>query len=298
MFNIVAKKKLFFIIPIVLLVIGIASMIFQGFAMDIEFQGGINVTAALGQEFENNDIEKLVKDAIGITPSSVQKSGENGEDVVIKIMYQGDAKELSGEDRESLTNALMEKYGIESDAVSISNVSATIGKEMLQKSFLLCLITVVLMLVYITVRFELMSGVSAVIALTHDVLIMMSFYSIFRIPVNSSFVAAILTILGYSINASIMVFDRIRERRRLATKKTVLDDLVNESIWSTMGRSVNTTLTTFLTVAMLCLFGWLAGITSLVEFTLPIIVGIIAGFYSSVFIAGPFWAMCKGGKNK
>lgn len=298
MFNIVEKKKIFFIISIVLIVIGIASMIIQGFAMDIEFQGGINVTAALGQKFENKDVEALVKDAIGVTPSSVQKSGENGEDVVIKIMYQGKNKELASEDREKLTNALIEKYGIKADAISISNVSATIGKEMLQKSFLLCLITVILMLVYITIRFELMSGISAVVALIHDVLIMLGFYSLFQIPVNSSFIAAILTILGYSINASIMVFDRIRERRRVATKKTVLNDLVNESIMSTMGRSINTTITTFLTVALLCVFGYMMGITSLVEFTLPIIVGILAGFYSSVFIAGPFWAMCKGGKNK
>lgn len=298
MINIVEKKKIFFIISIVLIVIGIASMIIQGFAMDIEFQGGINVTAALGQEFKNSDIEALVKDAIGVTPSSVQKSGENGEDVVIKIMYQGKNKELASADREKLTDALIEKYGIEADAISISNVSATVGKEMLQKSFLLCLITVILMLVYITIRFELMSGISAVVALVHDVLIMLSFYSLFQIPVNSSFIAAILTILGYSINASIMVFDRIRERRRFATKKTVLNDLVNESIMSTMGRSINTTITTFLTVALLCVFGYMMGITSLVEFTLPIIVGILAGFYSSVFVAGPFWAMCKGGSNK
>ncbi len=298
MINIVEKKKIFFIIPLVLIVIGIVSMIAQGFAMDIEFQGGINVTAALGQEFKNKDVETLVKDAIGVTPSSVQKSGENGEDVVIKIMYQGKNKELASADREKLTNALIEKYGIDADAISISNVSATVGKEMLQKSFLLCLITVILMLVYITIRFELMSGISAIVALIHDVLIMLSFYSIFQIPVNSTFIAAILTILGYSINASIMVFDRIRERRRLATKKTVLNNLVNESILSTMGRSINTTITTLLTVALLCVFGYMMGITSLVEFTLPIIVGVVAGFYSSVFIAGPFWAMCKGGKNK
>lgn len=294
MFNIVEKKKIFFIIPIIIIVIGIVSMIAQGFVMDIEFRGGISITAALGQEFNNDDIYTLVKDSIGIQPSSVQKSGESGNDVIIKIMYQGDNKELESEDRENLKNALIEKYGIEDEQISISNVSATVGKEMLQRSFLLCLITVVLMLVYITVRFELMSGVSAVVALIHDVLIMLTFYSLLRIPINSSFVAAILTILGYSINASIMVFDRIRERRRLATKKTVLNTLVNDSIWSTMGRSINTTVTTLLTVVLL----YFMGVPSLREFTLPIIIGVLAGFYSSVFVAGPFWAMCKSGKKK
>lgn len=294
MFNIVEKKKIFFIIPIVLILIGIVSMILQGFVLDIEFRGGISVTAALGQEFNNDDIYDLVNDAIGIKPSSVQKSGDNGEDVIIKIMYQGDSKELESADREKLKTALSEKYGIENDQISISNVTATIGKEMTQRSFLLCLITVVLMLVYITIRFELMSGVSAVVALIHDVLIMLTFYSLLRIPINSSFIAAILTILGYSINASIMVFDRIRERRRLATKKTVLNDLVNESIWSTMGRSINTTVTTLLTVVLL----YFMGVPSLQEFTLPIIIGVLAGFYSSVFVAGPFWALCKSGKKK
>lgn len=294
MFNIVEKKKIFFIIPIVLILIGIVSMILQGFVLDIEFRGGISVTAALGQEFNNDDIYDLVNDAIGIKPSSVQKSGDNGEDVIIKIMYQGDSKELESADREKLKTALSEKYGIENDQISISNVTATIGKEMTQRSFLLCLITVVLMLVYITIRFELMSGVSAVVALVHDVLIMLTFYSLLRIPINSSFIAAILTILGYSINASIMVFDRIRERRRLATKKTVLNDLVNESIWSTMGRSINTTITTLLTVVLL----YFMGVPSLQEFTLPIIIGVLAGFYSSVFVAGPFWALCKSGKKK
>lgn len=294
MFNIVEKKKIFFIIPIVLILIGIVSMILQGFVLDIEFRGGISVTAALGQEFNNDDIYDLVNDAIGIKPSSVQKSGDNGEDVIIKIMYQGDSKELESADREKLKTALAEKYGIENDQISISNVTATIGKEMTQRSFLLCLITVVLMLVYITIRFELMSGVSAVVALIHDVLIMLTFYSLLRIPINSSFIAAILTILGYSINASIMVFDRIRERRRLATKKTVLNDLVNESIWSTMGRSINTTVTTLLTVVLL----YFMGVPSLQEFTLPIIIGVLAGFYSSVFVAGPFWALCKSGKKK
>lgn len=294
MFNIVEKKKLFFAIPIILIVIGIVSIIMQGFVMDIEFQGGISVTASLGQSFDNNEISDLVKDAIGIKPSSVQKSGENGQDVVIKIMYQKGNKELTSTERDSLKKALTDKYGIEADQISISNVTATIGKEMLRRSFLLCLITVVLMMIYISVRFELMSGIAAVVALIHDVLIMLTFYSLLRIPVNSSFIAAILTILGYSINASIMVFDRIRERRKMATKKTVMSDLVNESIWSTMGRSINTTVTTLLTVVLL----FFMGVDSLREFTLPIIIGVLAGCYSSVFIAGPFWAMCRGGKKK
>ncbi len=294
MFNIVEKRKIFFTIPIVLIVIGIVSIILQGFVLDIEFRGGISVTAALGQEFNNDDLYDLVEDSIGIQPSSVQKSGDAGTDVIIKIMYQGDSEELGSDDRENLKAALIEKYGIEDDQISISNVTATVGKEMLQRSFLLCLITVILMLVYITIRFELMSGISAVLGLVHDVLIMLTFYSLLRIPINSSFIAAILTILGYSINASIMVFDRIRERRRYATKKTVLNDLVNESIWSTMGRSVNTTVTTLLTVVLL----YFMGVPSLREFTLPIIIGIVAGLYSSVFIAGPFWALCKSGKKK
>ena len=144
------------------------------------------------------------------------------------------------------------------------------------------------MLIYIAIRFEVLSGVAAVMALIHDVLIMLSVYVIFKIPVNSSFVAAILTILGYSINATIVVFDRVRENQRLMRKEP-FQNVVNTSIWQSMGRSINTTITTLVTIVLL----YFMGVDAIKEFALPIIVGVLSGFYSSVFLSGNFWIMLK-----
>ena len=145
------------------------------------------------------------------------------------------------------------------------------------------------MLLYITYRFEFKFGVAATAALLHDVLVVLAVYAIMQIPINTSFIAAMLTIVGYSINATIVIFDRIRENRGLMKKGTSLAELVNVSITQTMARSVNTSLTTLFTIGMI----YLMGVSAIKEFALPLIVGIIAGTYSSVLIAGPLWAVWK-----
>ena len=168
---------------------------------------------------------------------------------------------------------------------SVDSISETVGKELWKSAATSIAIAALLMLLYITFRFEVLSGLSAVIALIHDLLIMISFYVIFRVPVNTSFIAAILTILGYSINATIVIFDRIRENARFA-KKVPFAETVNKSIWQTLNRSINTSLTTLFTLVVL----YIIGVQSIKEFALPLIVGIVAGTYSSVFISGPVWA--------
>ncbi|MBZ4644832.1 MAG: protein-export rane protein SecF [Clostridia bacterium] len=150
------------------------------------------------------------------------------------------------------------------------------------------LIASILMLIYITFRFEFKSGVAAVIAMIHDVLVMLTVYAVFRIPINTSFIAAILTILGYSINDTIIVFDRIRENRKYM-KKEEFSNVVNKSIWQTMARSINTSLTTLLTITVL----YILGVQSIKDFAFPLIVGIVSGTYSSIFIASPIWVMWR-----
>lgn len=150
------------------------------------------------------------------------------------------------------------------------------------------------MLVYISFRFDFKSGLAAIVALIHDVLVMLSAYVIFQIPVNMNFIAAVLTILGYSINATIVVFDRIRENRKLMRKNS-FGDVVNFSVWQSMTRSVNTTLTTLFTVLMVAILG----VASIRNFAIPICVGVIAGLYSSVCLSGPVWAkFMAAGKKK
>lgn len=286
--NIIAKRKILFTIPIVIIIAGIIAGCVMGFNLDIDFSGGTEITIDMGSaKFTNEEIQTAVEDACGHDVSTVQKMDKG--QVLIKLTDY-----LNDTENQSIKTAFAEKYELEEGAISITSVSATIGNEMVGQSILLCVITVILMLAYITIRFEFKFGLCSIIALVHDVLIMITFYIIFRIPVNSSFIAAILTIIGYSINATIVVFDRIRESLRQATKKTDIDELTNNCIMSTMTRSINTSLTTLITVVVI----YAMRIKSLDEFTLPLIVGVIAGAYSSIFIAGPMWALLKKGKKK
>ena len=287
--NFTGKRKILFTIPAIIIIIGIVAGIVMGFNLDIDFSGGTEITIDMGSNTASNDeIKTAVEDACGHKVSTVQNM-DKGEFLVKLTDY------LKDDENKSIKDAFAEKYGLEDGSISITSVSATIGNEMVGQSILLCVITVILMLAYITIRFEFKFGLCSVIALVHDVLIMITFYIIFRIPVNTSFIAAILTIIGYSINATIVVFDRIREGLRSATKKTDIDDLTNSSITSTLTRSINTSITTLITIVVI----FAMRIESLDDFTLPLMVGIIAGAYSSIFIAGPMWALLKkGGKKK
>ncbi len=286
MFNIVKNKKIFYIVSAVIILAGIVSMLTQGFKMDIDFAGGIECTVNVGAEVDSaklSEIASIVKEATG-SNATVIKTGVNGTEALIKI-----SDELTTEKELSMKAALKEKLGIEDNAITnFEVVSPTVGKEMQTSALLAVIIAVALMLVYISVRFEFLSGCAAVCALIHDVLIMLSFYSIFGIAINTTFIAAILTILGYSINATIVLFDRVRENQKL-TRKETFSNIVNTSVWQTMFRSLNTSITTLATIIVL----FFVGVDSIKEFALPITVGVVAGFYSSVFLSGNIWVEFK-----
>ena len=232
-------------------------------------------------EFSEDDVRKTVDAVAKVKASSVVKS-EDG--FVIKT------NELDAKQASDVKQALADKYGA-IKVISEDKVSATVGSELLGSSLQALLIAAVLMLIYISFRFELLSGLSAVLALVHDVLIMLSMYAIFRLPVITSFIAAMLTIIGYSINATIVIFDRIRENTKYLKKET-FSNIVNTSIWQSMGRSINTTVTTLITIVMV----YILGVTSVREFALPIIIGLLCGTYSSIFLAGSFWCLFRGKK--
>lgn len=314
MLNVVNRKKIFFTIPAVILVLGIIFyFVHGGFNLDVDFTGGTNLQLDLGQQFEEKDITDIVGTAIpGLTPSSIIKGGDNGTEVTIKL------KELSDEESTKVLNAIREKYDpsykagdetvVEDEKATASDdtaatesgfkvfsrdtVSATIGKELGRSAVLSAVIAILLMLVYISFRFEFWSGIASITALTHDVLMVLSIYAIFNLPINTTFIAAILTIVGYSINATIVIFDRVRENDRFA-KKTPFGEIVNKSIMQSITRSVNTSLTTLLSILVL----YIMGVDSIKQFALPIIIGIIVGTYSSVTIAGPMWHTLKGGNK-
>lgn len=285
MFNIIEKRNIFFIISAVIILAGIVSFFIQGFNTDIDFSGGTEVTIDLKGDFDENKIRKAAGSVDGVDVASVQKASSAGlNGAIVMVNYIDDAQ------TKGIKDAIEKEYP--GSKISVSSISPKIGAE-LWKSALASIITVaILMLIYITFRFEILSGVSAVIALIHDMLVMVSFYTIFQIPVNTSFIAAILTILGYSINATIVVFDRVRENTRFA-KKESFASIVNRSIWQTIARSINTSLTTLFTLVLL----FVLGVASIKEFALPLIIGVVCGTFSSVFLAGQFWVLFKGNKK-
>ena len=281
MFNIVEKRKIFFSITLVVIIAGIIAMVaFGGLNADIDFTGGTTVYVDMGENATENDVRDALKNVKDIKISSIQTAEDN--QFIIRL------NDVSTTVRDDITAALEENYK-DSAVLQVDNVSPTVGSELWGNAAMALIIAIVLMLIYISFRFELLSGLAAVIALAHDMLVMVAVYAIFRINVNTSFIAAILTILGYSINATIVIFDRIRENSKLMTKET-FKDITNKSIWQTLARSINTSLTTLMMIVVLYIFG----VPSIKEFALPLMIGIVSGTYSSVFIAGPVWSLIRG----
>lgn len=281
--KIVENRKKFFAASLIVIIIGFAAMIFNaqagrgGFQYDVEFTGGTSFDLDLGQDYEQEDLQKIITDVTGQdSPQIQQVIGTN--EVTVKI------QSIDSATRETLTNAILEAYP---NAVmgEVNDVSGTVSHEMQTAAIKATLIAAVAMLLYISLRFhDFRAGGSAIIALLHDVLIVLTAYAVFRIPVNNTFIVVLLTILGYSINATIVIFDRIRENKS-AFHANQTAEKINKSISQTLARSINTSLTTFFTVGAI----YVLGVPALKEFALPMMIGILAGAYSSVCISGSIW---------
>ncbi len=293
MLNITGRKKIFFIISGILVIASIASLLIQGFNLDTDFAGGSVVTFKLGSDFNSEEVEKIASEVLGSNqkPSSVQKSTNN--EVIIKFAFaeglnnDTDRNNFSDTKIAEMTTKLTEKYG-SATVIGREKVLPSTGIELAKSAIWMSILAAIAILIYVTFRFELTSGACAVLALVHDVLILCGIYSIFRIAIDTNFIAAVLTVLGYSINATIIVFDRIRENSRHA-KKESFTEITNKSINQTITRSINTTVTTLLTIGMV----YIMGVESIKVFALPIIIGILIGTYSSICLAGSLWATWK-----
>ena len=292
----VSKGKIVAIISILLCITAVVSLILLPFGvnlfnLDIDFAGGVVLEYDIGQTVTSDisaQVSDMVADKTGVRPSAVVRAGDKGTIVNIRI------QELTTEQRDSIGTGLMELYGADRVRMESSNfVSASVGRDITKAAFITSIVAAVLILVYITVRFEIRSGLAAVICLLHDLMVMLSCYVIFRIQLNMNFIAAALTIIGYSINATIVVFDRIRENVKRTGGHEDFAAVVDRSITQTLRRSLGTTVTTMLPIIFLLILG----VDSLRNFALPIMVGVISGCYSSVCVAGPLWNLLKGKKN-
>lgn len=272
-FNIdfLGKRKIWYAISVIVIVCGLASLLFRGLNLGIDFTGGNIMQLQFEQTVTSEQLRELVSGYVETTPS-IQESDNNT--FLIRT-------EDMSEDTSSALLSDIETNVSPFEILRNERIGPVIGKELIQNAWWALLLALALMLLYITIRFRFNYAVSAIVPLMHDALVMIGLFSILQVEVDSTFVAAILTILGYSINSTIVIFDRIRENRELHPKQK-FPELVNESINQTLGRSINTSIAVLLLVVCLFLFG---GATTK-AFSLALVIGVFSGAYSSIFIAG------------
>ena len=296
--NFLGKKKLCFLISIVMVVAGWAAMGLNrtqtGKALNygMDFTGGTSTNVTFNEDLSLEDISSKVVPVVskitGDADVQTQKVAGTNE-VIIKT------KTLNVDQRQALEDAMVENFGVEAEKITAESISGAVSAEMKQDALWAVIVATILMLLYIWFRFKnIKFAASAILALVHDVLVVLTFYAVAKWSVGSTFIACMLTIVGYSINATIVIFDRIRENLAAGRNKETLEELVNKSITQTVTRSINTSLTTFIMVFVL----YLMGVSAIREFALPLMVGIVCGTYSSVCVTGALWYVMTTRKKK
>lgn len=296
--NFLGKRKWFFSASIGVILLGFVIMGVNGgrgagaFSYSLDFQGGTSTNVTFNEDYTINEIDQeivpVVEEVTGDANVQTQKvDGTN--QVIIKTVT------LDLDQREALNQALVDNFGVDESKITAENISSTVSNEMRQDAVIAVIVAGIFMLLYIWFRFkDIRFATSAVAALLHDVLVVLGFYAVSRIAVGSTFIACMLTLVGYSINATIVIFDRIREELHYRTKTTDLAYIVNKSITQTLTRSIYTSLTTFISIAVL----YVLGVSSIKEFALPLMVGIVVGAYSSVCITGALWYVMRTRADK
>ncbi|SCZ07261.1 protein translocase subunit SecF [Alkaliphilus peptidifermentans] len=281
--NIIERRKIWFALSGAVIAIGLIIGLFSGINLGIDFTGGALMEIEVHQELPVSEIREIVNE---FDPNAnINLLGRDRTIVQIRSTIDFDNQE-----RLEIFGKFQEKYDLDlkEDFLRAQQFGPAVGREIQNRALISVLISALGMLAYITFRFELRFGFAAITALIHDILIVIAVYSIFRIPINAPFVAAVLTILGYSINDTIVVFDRIRENLKFM-KKNNYEQVANDSIKQTIVRSINTSVTTLITIVAL----YVLGVEQIRQFALPLIAGVVSGTYSSIFIASPVWVMLK-----
>lgn len=279
-FDFVKHRKKYFIVSLLLILAGIISLFTVGLNLGVDFKSGTRVQVQIGKTFSEDEVRKAVQQ-IGLHPGSVTTAGDRKDMAVIQF-----AEPIHKDEFAKLTNVMHDTYG-KDVALQESTVNPMISRELAQSALYSLMIASIGIVLYITIRFEFRFAVSSIIALLHNVFLVITLFSLFQIEVELTFIAAILTIVGYSIHDNIIIFDRIRDNLKHAKLKTVQDveDVVNYSISQTLARSINTVLTVVICAVALYIFGG----ESIRHFTLALIIGLMFGAYSSIFIASQIW---------
>ena len=299
-FDFVGKKRLWFAIALGIVLLGLVFLIVRGLNFGIVFTGGTRLMLNLPGGFTTSQVRDVLRtvEAVDVSGRTVtlEKSyiqkvvGSEGDEVIIRSVS------LTEKERAGLLAAIKDQWPDfdEEDIKNVEDVGPVVGGELVRNALLALFLASVGMVIYITLRFQLKFALAAIIALLFDSFVVIAAFSVFQLEVNSPFVASVLTIVGYSINDTIVIFDRIRENLRLNPSLKTLPATLNLSINQSLLRSINTSLTTLIVVGVL-LF---AGGETLKDFTLPLFIGIICGTFSSIFLAGPLWFEMKMRESK
>lgn len=299
-------RKIYFAISLGLFAIGLIFNLIFGTELDINFRGGALVEYSYTGEVEQEVVDQAVEDAIGRAVSVTLTDGiggtaSQGQNSLTISLAGSDG--ISLDDQKAIAENLSKSYpDIEFSLMQSSSVPPTMGAKFFAKCLVAVALAAILLVIYVALRFRkiggMSAGVMAVIALVHDVLMVYFTFIIFRFPIDDNFIAVVLTILGYSLNDTIVIYDRVRENRRILGPKVGYEELLDTSINQTLTRSINTSVCTFLAVAVVFVVGSIYGLSSVTTFALPMMIGIVTGCYSSVCLAGPMYVMWQNHKLK
>lgn len=284
-FSFIKHRKVYYIVSVSIIVIGLVFMMIGGMNYGIDFTGGTNIQVEMGKQVDISEVEDTLKD-YELDPTIIY-AGEGNTQIVIKTI-----KSLENAERSEIINTLGSKYGItQEDVLASEQFGPSVGNELKANAVKAVIIAAIGMLIYIIFRFKSWKyGLSAVVGVAHDVLMVIAFYAIFGFTVNNPFIAAILTLVGYSINDTIVIFDRIRENKRIHSKDNN-ETNIDRSLNQTLNRTIMTSLTTLLVMVPLCIMVS----ASIREFIIPLMVGVIVGCMSSIFICSPlYYELCRG----
>ncbi len=288
-FSIVKRYKIFFAITITFLIVGIGSMLVKGFNLGIDFTGGSIMDLQFNKTVTVAEVRDVLKERdLGNAIIQLESNDSNATSSKGVLIRTG---VISDEQRQQVMADLKSKLG-EFNIQRVENVGATIGGELIQQAVMAIVLSWILMIAYITIRFEFKFAIAAIIALIIDVTVTLSYFSLFHMELDSSFVAALLTVVGYSVNGTIVIFDRIRENLKIHRRSESMTEMVDNSIWQTMGRSIYTVGTSLFAVVAIFLWGG----DTIRNFAFAMLVGFSSGAYTSTLLAGPLWMLLRGMK--
>lgn len=302
MIDFCGKRKLFYTISIVIIACAILSTFVFGIQLDIQFKGGAIVTYAHSGEIDKNVAQSFIEKTLGENVN-VQEAVDIVTGKTNMVVSLTADKSLTVDKQQALTDALRAQYPDQGfEVVKSNNVDPTIGKEFFAKCLVALALAAILMMAYIAFRFRKIGGWSAgimcLVALLHDSIVVFATFIICRIPLNENFIAVVITIIGYSLNATIVIYDRIRENEQLLGKTVSLAELVTKSDNQSLGRTVMTSVATISAMAIVCIVGKIYGLDSILSFAFPLTMGMISGLYSSVCIAPMLWTTWQEHKLK